>query len=585
MLAKRFTNRLLMANLGIVLALLISGGLALSFLLEGYLRADFRNQQGYRVAKMAQQFDGVLDDMNRLSMSIFASKRIRDVMLAIPKDDKNNYFLNHPGIRYELLDLLITYTALKPLKGRICLISDLGDLLDLSNLQDAIPFTKAAIADITALREKALGDEPKVLLPPAPEPWSLRHAMVIALIRRLQDTDRHYGWLEVNEQVSNLNWIWESKAESTPARIGFYDRAGALVYSNFNGAPSRLAKFQDGSASGVSVFLADLDNADWRLAYFADSGSLKLLVVQTTVVLALILLSAFALMAFFSWVALLRITKPIRTLTEELRGISSLDQDLTAPDPKAPEEVAILAGAFGDLFGSLRREHAARLRLQELELSAKTAALQAQLNPHLVFNTLTCIAAYGKKGDGATVQRMCKDLSSMLRYSLHDSSMPATLEEELDQAESYLALMGKRFSPYLDYRIERNAELSQVSVPRLLLQPIIENCFVHGFADTPGPWRVSVGSYLRGPNWEVSVRDSGAGIETWRAQELLAEFETALAEESRSVFERDFSRGKLGLLSTFARLRALYGEEAVFALESGEDKGLRVRIGGPHGLA
>jgi sensor histidine kinase YesM len=290
-------------------------------------------------------------------------------------------------------------------------------------------------------------------------------------------------------------------------------------------------------------------------------------------------------MAFFSWLALLRITKPIRTLTEELRGISSLDQDPRAPDPKAPEEVTILAGAFGDLFVSLRKEHEARLLLQGQEASARMAALQAQLNPHLVFNTLTCIAAYGKKGDGATVQRMCKDLSSMLRYSLHNSSEPATLEEELDQAESYLALMGKRFSPYLDYSIERNAELSRVHVPRLLLQPIIENCFVHGFADNPGPWRVSVRSCLKGPNWEVSVRDSGAGIETELARRLLAEFEAALAEESRSVFERDFSRGKLGLLSTFARLRALYGERAVFSLESGVEAGLQVRIGGPHGLA
>jgi two-component system, sensor histidine kinase YesM len=585
MLAKRFTNRLFIANLGILLLLLGSGGLALSFLLGGYLRADFQNQQRYRVAKMAQQLDGVLDDMNRLSMSIFASRRIKDIMLAIPRDDRNNYFLNHPGIRYEVLDLLITYTALKPLKGRICLVSDLGDLLDLSNLQDTTAFTKAALRDLRALRERALGGEPKVLLPPAPEPWSYRHAAVIALVRRLQDTDHHYGWLEINQQVDSLAWIWESKAESRPARIGFYDRAGLLIYSNFEGAPESLTAFRDRPTSGVSVFLADLDNADWRLAYFANSGSLRLLVIQTTVILALILISAFALMALFSWVALLRITKPIRSLTEELRGISSLDQDPRALDPKAPEEVAILAGAFGDLLVSLRKEHAARLRLQGLELSAKMAALQAQLNPHLVFNTLTSIAAYGKKRDGATVQRMCKDLSSMLRYSLHNSSEPATLGEELDQAESYLDLMDKRFSPYLVYGIERSPELSRVSVPRLLLQPIIENCFVHGFADSPGPWSVMVSSNLRGSNWEVSVVDSGAGIETERARELLAEFETAFAEESRSVFDRDFSRGKLGLLSTFARLRTLYGAAAVFCLEGRDGGGLHVRIGGPHGLA
>ena len=108
---------------------------------------------------------------------------------------------------------------------------------------------------------------------------------------------------------------------------------------------------------------------------------------------------------------------------------------------------------------------------------------------------------------------------------------------------------------------------------------------MHGFADTAGPWRVEIGSRLQGHNWEVSVKDSGGGMGADRVRHLLAEFEAALAEESPSVFDRDFSRGKLGLLSTFARLRALYRERAAFSLESTEGTGLLVRIGGPHGLA
>jgi two-component system, sensor histidine kinase YesM len=587
MLAKRFTNRLLLANLGILLALLVSGGLALSFVLGGFLRADFRTQQGYRVDKMAEQLDGVLEEMNRLSISILASRRISDIMLAIPRDDRNNYFLIHPATRYEVLNLLLSYTALKPLKGRICLVSDKGDLLDLSNQQDAMAFTKPELSRITGTREAALGDEPKALLPPGPEPWSSRHAAVIALVRRLQDAEQRYGWLEINEQVESLGWIWESRGNATPARIGLYDMAGTLLYANFNGAPGSAAELENGRRlpSGAMAFVADLANADWRLAYFADSKGHELLTGQTMRILAAILLAAFILMALFSWLALTRVTRPVRKLTEEVRGITSLNQDFRPPDLRAPEEVAILTGAFQDLIVSLRREHTARLRLQGQEMSARMAALQAQLNPHFVFNTLTCIAAYGRKGDGANVQRMCKDLTAMLRYSLQNSNEPATIDQELDQAEVYLALMGKRYAHYLEYRVDRCPEASRIPVPRLLLQPVIENCFVHGFANTPGPWRVEIGSRLQGTNWEVSVKDSGEGMDTDRIRHLLAEFEAALAEESPSVFDRDFSRGKLGLLSTFARLRALYGERAAFSLESTEGAGLLVRIGGPHGLA
>ena len=585
MLARRFTNRLLLTNLAILLALLGCGGLALSFVLGGFLGADFRTQQEYRVGKMAEELDGVLAEMNRLSVSILASRRIKDILLDIPRGGQGNYFLTHPATRYEVLDLLLSYTGLKPLRGRISLVSDNGDLIDLSNQQDALAFTKPEIAHIWEMREAALQGEPKALLPPAPEPWSRRHAQVITFVRRLRDTEQHYGWLEVNEQVESLRWIWESRGSAPPARIGLYDRAGTLLYANFAGAPASTAGLENGRRlhSGAAAFLADLDNADWKLAYFSDPRSHEMLRDQTMGVLTASLLAAFVLMALFSWLALTRVTRPVRMLTDEVRRITSLNQDFSPPDPHAPEEVAILAGAFRDLLVSLRREHAARLRFQGQEMSARMAALQAQLNPHFVFNTLTSISAYGKKRDGATVQRMCKDLTAMLRYSLHNSNDPATVGQELDQAEGYLALMGKRYAPYLEYRFDRCTEASDIHVPRLLLQPIIENCFVHGFADTPGPWHVEVGSRLQAANWEVWVKDSGTGMDAEHIRRLLAEFEAALAQESSSVFERDFSRGKLGLLSTFARLRGLYGEQAVFSLENADGMGLLVRIGGPHG--
>ena len=64
---------------------------------------------------MAEELDGVLDEMNRLSISILASRRIKDILLDIPRGGQDNYFLTHPATRYEVLDLLLSYTALKPL--------------------------------------------------------------------------------------------------------------------------------------------------------------------------------------------------------------------------------------------------------------------------------------------------------------------------------------------------------------------------------------------------------------------------------------------------------------------------------------
>lgn len=570
---RRFSQRLLVANLCLFFVTLVCGGSVAAYLLGRALRADFERQQLYRVEKMRQQLDAAVDQLNRLTLSIVASRQIQRVFQDISPGPAD-YFLIHPGLREEVRDALFSFTAMRPLTGRICLVSLQGDLLDLSNQQDTRRFDKAGLRDLVSGRLERLGEENKLVLPPQEEVWSERGETVITVLRPMQDTEQRYGYLEVNQKLSTLEYIWGAE------RVALYDLGGKLLWSAFPGAPERMGAAEAGRAgkTGDSLaFRSGLDNADWQLALFADTAAYWPPVRQGLAVLGACQLLIFLVSSLFSWVALGRITRPVRLLTQEVRGIIGFDSAIRLPSPKDPEEVQVLGQAFTDLLKGLKEEHEATMVARNQELAARMAALQAQMNPHFIFNTLMCIAAYGRKSDGDAVFSMCTDLSAMLRYTLENPSVPTTIGQELSQARVYLALMGRRFHPYFSYEIGAADRIEAVPVPRLLLQPILENCFVHGFADRPGPWRVDLTCRGNGSTWSIEVRDNGRGIEAGRVQELLEELDDQTA--TPDLFERDCSRGRLGLLGTVARLRSVYGAAAVFSIETPPEGGCLVRLG------
>jgi sensor histidine kinase YesM len=578
---RRFSQRLLFSNLLLFSLIILAFGTAAGIILSAYLGSNFKLQQSYRLEKMQQQLDGALDQLDRLSLSIVASRQIQDIFQTIPGDSAENYFLSHPRIREDVRDALFSFTAMKALTGRICLVSRYGDLVDLSNQQDTISFSKSELAQLVKKREAMLGGAFRSFLPPHGEPWSARGQIVVSLLRHIQDTEQVYGFLEVNQRIETLSWIWERPDGRGTEQIGLYDKTGRRLWASFDSAPRAL---DAGAAakSGRMVFRSDLESVDWQLALFADTSAYRKPVAQTLAILVACLVLLFLVSAAFSWLSLRSITKPVRQLTDQVRKISDFETGFPAPLPTAPEEVVILGTAFGELLVELKREHEALLIAENHEISARMAALQAQLNPHFIFNTLTCISAYGKKADAVAVHEMCNGLSAMLRYTLENSGQATTLAQEIEQAENYLRLMAKRYNPYFSFTIVRAPRMEGIAVPRLLLQPLLENCFVHGFAESAGPWEIALACRIDGDSWLVEVRDNGQGIPDGRVEELLAEF-GADGVERGTFFNRDFSTGRLGLLSSVVRLRLLYKDRARFDIDSACPGSCTVSLGGPLG--
>ena len=206
--------------------------------------------------------------------------------------------------------------------------------------------------------------------------------------------------------------------------------------------------------------------------------------------------------------------------------------------------VAVLAHATRYLSEARERE-IQLARVSEQLTGARFAALQAQLNPHFLFNTLNTIAVRARDGDGAGTARMVEQLSDLLRWTLsrHQSS-EVTLEEELDLVRQYVAIEEARFPDRLKVVVDVDPSLHQGVVPGFAVQHLVENAIRHGIARRPGAGTVGVHARRNAEALEVTVTDDGAG-------------------SSVQVMPAGH-----GIENTRERLRALYGDKASLTVDS-----------------
>ena len=212
--------------------------------------------------------------------------------------------------------------------------------------------------------------------------------------------------------------------------------------------------------------------------------------------------------------------------------------------------VAGLAHAIR-FFVEARERDVQMARLSQQLSGARFAALQAQLNPHFLFNTLNTIAVRARDGDGAGTARMVEQLSDVLRRTLSRGEVnEVSLGEELELVRQYLAIEQARFSDRLRPAFEVDDAVRAASVPSFALQHLVENAIRHGITRRSGAGRLSVTARRDGDMLELRVADDGVGF-----------------EPQAGILEGH------GIENTRERLRALYGERASLVVARGATEG------------
>lgn len=275
-----------------------------------------------------------------------------------------------------------------------------------------------------------------------------------------------------------------------------------------------------------------------------------------------------------------------------------------------PKDISIYALVFAmvALFERYRSARDAEVRARDLEARlarAQLENLQAQLNPHFVFNTLNTISSVMYE-DVVRADRMIAGLSELLRRALHASHrQEVTLTEELEVLDAYVELMRARFGDRLQVAVDVAPGLGAALVPTLLLQPLVENAVRHGAPPPPGPARIEVRVRRDGDAVLVEVEDNGPGLTDPSTVEVapggaadaraggtvagdaasgeVAGGEVAGGTASWGGFPPARGAGQgVGLNNTAERLRALYGAAQSMTLGAGRLGGVLVAIRIPY---
>jgi sensor histidine kinase YesM len=401
----------------------------------------------------------------------------------------------------------------------------------------------ASVSTQTLFRQIDASPKSPVLLPPQDDRWSgVYTGQYVSLVYSLSNYygSTVYGAVEVQQPLELLT-----------RRLSLDSNSGMTVFL-LDGEGRQLwptgQEYTEYVDTQYTTVLRILPQYDWSLALTQSRESVLRPFISVFWLLLIGGVFLLLTMALVVYLISRRISAPLVSFSRQVSAASLANLPDNWDMEGNIDEIRDLGMAFSLLMERLSTA-------VDLEKKAYLQALQSQMNPHFLYNTLSMLSAMGMEAGNDAITYACERLSNLMRY-VTDSSF-STLDKEIGSIRDYLEIMKLRYEDHFSYNIVTEGDLCVVTMPRLILQPLTENCFEHAFKEVPPPWRIDIFAKGSPTEWEVSIADNGCGLEEARLAEL--ERNVALYASDLPKKYRDMHAGGLGLLNTIVRLKLLGG--------------------------
>jgi sensor histidine kinase YesM len=266
----------------------------------------------------------------------------------------------------------------------------------------------------------------------------------------------------------------------------------------------------------------------------------------------------------------LSLTRPLTRMARTLKRIRDGEADLRLDSLKA-DEVGEVGQAVNQMLDQIKaliaEEYDAQLLLRETEFKA----LQAQVNPHFLYNSLDTMAGLAQSKGCPEVGTLCRALSNVFRYSIDSADSLSTIRDEIVNVKNYMHVMNARMNGAIILDMRVDPTMLDERVPRLCLQPLVENAIVHGLKDKRGERRLSISGELEGELIILSVQDNGVGMDE-------TTIEAALSGGPRAALSGSSS---IGLRNIDSRIKLLFGAQFGVSVKSVPGSGCLVSLSMP----
>lgn len=394
-------------------------------------------------------------------------------------------------------------------------------------------------------------------------------------LRGMVGNTPYVGTIYIDVDLKKMEKIFRS-VEFTGDEV-FYvlNEKGDCFYSNEH----------EKTGTNLSRHLADLKNEKNRLMIETDSNSygLKTVVVMNAELAFGAIKSMQRMMYLFigASVAVLlmgsvffsrKLTRPIHEMMEKMSLVEKGNFDIQLP-VRSGDEIGVLAERFNQMSNALKdyinQSYVAQIKQNEAELTA----LKSQIYPHFLYNTLEIIRMTALEEQGQErVPGMIEALSEQIHYLIGPMQDVVSLEQEIDIVRKYVYLLNCRISSKVQIIVNAQ-KASRILVPKLILQPIVENAYVHGIKPKKGNGSIMIEVLEQGKVLEISVLDNGVGMEEPSIAKI-----NSLLQENEPGIKNEYNWQSIGLKNVHDRIRYLYGEEYGIQITSTLLVGTMVRL-------
>ncbi len=564
------------------------------FVLYYYISRNDRDNVEYSLNSVTKEISMIIDNklelMDNQAVTFISNQdMIRCLKNLTYSDDRNEDY--EASVQNSLMEIR-RYVDSSFVSGnyyRFCAFTRSGNLF--SGNEDRVLNPEVIAGRIEKLDwldevEEAAGR--RVILPLHKDSWSQKEGRdVFSVARVIRDPGKGIGYVEVQETAEYLSRI----CSNSQYDILILDQYGAPVFGNGGLGDESLSGekltycrelIRDGKTNDSGKYgltgVKTSNETGWSVAAIQNpelAGQSFRTVRNVLVGVAAAFMIGMVCLAYYMASHMTKPLRELRTAMENMSMETMADTDRIVNEKE--DEIVSLNHSFRIMKNKLNESVEREVESRSRQLQSHFNALQAQINPHFIHNMLNVVMELALEERPDDVVEVCQRISDMMRYSTASENQPVTIGDEITHTSNYLALMKERFGDKITYEISADENIRDIQIPRLIVQPIVENSFYHGFAKERRTLHVEILAASREDGgWEISIQDDGIGF----GENVLAGLKQKIEDYQNGVMgKEDDVRGgigSLGLLNTFARLELFYNQQIRFTLENRAEGGARV---------
>jgi two-component system sensor histidine kinase YesM len=329
--------------------------------------------------------------------------------------------------------------------------------------------------------------------------------------------------------------------------------------------------------NNLLITYTQMQNPSWKVVSYVPLGELyqdisdlrqKILI---SCILTVIIISLFS--SYMAYDLITAINKLISGMKKVQQGDENVSIELGRKD-----EIGYMGSTFNSMVSEISMLEKWVYREQLTRKDAEIKSLQAQINPHFLFNTLESINWMAQLENAPSISNMVTALASLMEANMSKDDKIISLKKELEYIDNYMLIMKNRFEDRLELKKDIDPDSLDIEVPRLIIQPLIENAVYHGVGNIRGKGVIKLTTRTENELLTITVEDNGSGIEP----EKLEVLNKGLQMDDESYFENLEKKhtGGIGLENVNRRIRLYYGSEYGIKIESklGEYTRILLRI-------